>query len=279
MGIIGESFLWAEGLLGARLCVHDYQDALWDLVEVRFRKHGHPLCVAAKALKIRHCLQADQVAVRERLQRAPDLFWKRCHAGYLEAVHPVRFRGRNVGALFAGPWSPRSALGNAREALGLLSPAPKTTVDLGLAVLDEGALVQVERVLAILAALLERELGNQHSARPGGSDRRAAISNFIEHGFHDELRLSQLARALGLSDSRASQLVRALFRATFPQLVASRRLEYASDLLRETALPVAAVAAHAGFPDPRYFQRLFRRRFSLSPRRYRLKSGHRPRSV
>lgn len=271
--LLTETLAWAETLIGSRICVHDYQGVLWDLVGGRHRRHEHPHCVGAKAVGLRLCLEVDQEKVRKMLAAQPRLFWKSCHGACLEAVAPIRFRNRTVGALFAGPYKshpiPRSL---SPEMLSKPQPGPgylKST----LSPLPENFSRQVELTLEMLSALIARELEGHLGGRPGESDRRFAISNYIENGFQNELTLAGLATRLGLSPSRASQLVRSLFRTTFPKLVLTRRLEYACHLLRVTALPIAQVAAYSGIPDPKYFDRVFTRAHRLSPRRYRSREG------
>ena len=49
----------------------------------------------------------------------------------------------------------------------------------------------------------------------------------------------------------------------------NRELQTARRLLDETDLPVAEVAARVGMVDVAYFSRLFKKKYGLSPLRYR----------
>ena len=50
------------------------------------------------------------------------------------------------------------------------------------------------------------------------------------------------------------------------------RFERAKKLLRETNLPIKAIAQQVGFPDPLHFSHQFRRHVALSPRGWREES-------
>lgn len=51
-----------------------------------------------------------------------------------------------------------------------------------------------------------------------------------------------------------------------------RRLEYCQELLRTTKLPVVEIAARAGFRSKDYLHELFRRRFGVTPRKWRMQT-------
>ena len=57
---------------------------------------------------------------------------------------------------------------------------------------------------------------------------------------------------------------------TVGEVVRGHRLALAGELLmRHPGLPVAEVERRAGFADPSYFARSFRRRFGCAPSRFR----------
>ena len=47
------------------------------------------------------------------------------------------------------------------------------------------------------------------------------------------------------------------------------RLQNACRLLRETAMPIADIAARSGFTTPEYFHRVFRKQTGETPHKYR----------
>jgi AraC-like DNA-binding protein len=79
--------------------------------------------------------------------------------------------------------------------------------------------------------------------------------------------LGELADQLGVSLPWASELVRRATGSTFSALRRDVRLEQARTLLRRGA-SVKEAALGAGFRDPAYFGRVFRRRHGTSPARW-----------
>jgi AraC family transcriptional regulator of arabinose operon len=78
-------------------------------------------------------------------------------------------------------------------------------------------------------------------------------------------QLNKLAAHCSLSPSRFSHLFQAELGATPQQFSEKLRLEAARQLLAQTNLTVAEVAAEVGYADPFYFSRRFRRLFDRSP--------------
>jgi AraC family transcriptional activator of pobA len=101
------------------------------------------------------------------------------------------------------------------------------------------------------AALLERDFARHHDAAH----------------YADALRVPQpaLTRALTHVTGRGTK-----------ELITDRRMLEAARLLRFTGLTVGEVAFRAGFADPLYFSRAFKRRYGVAPMGYREVHGSAP---
>jgi len=101
----------------------------------------------------------------------------------------------------------------------------------------------------------------------------------IESDYSDaELSPESVAKDCGIS-KRYLQTLLAGSGTSFVQELNATRLDRASDMLtdlRAAGLSIAEIAYRAGFLDPGYFTRLFRKRFGISPREWR--AGHAPQS-
>ncbi|MBL8991813.1 MAG: helix-turn-helix domain-containing protein [Spirochaetia bacterium] len=272
MNSVTEILDFVEEKLGVPICVHDYTGRLWSWIPGPRLRHSGAACVSVKAQHLRRCLHFEQVKVEERLENVREAVWKRCHAGFLEVVRPIYLGEKKIGAIFAGPWRgkdipaflqnlPERLMIEKVESAGKRAPAWQK-----LPPLEDGAAREAVLFLGLAAAFLERRLGESRPDPGETLDRKTRIEQFLDREFHDEVQLSDLAGSLGLSASRASQIVRGLFGKTFPELLAERRLSHARILLSETAMPVTAVARHSGFTDPKYFYRRFKERFGMSAR-------------
>lgn len=81
--------------------------------------------------------------------------------------------------------------------------------------------------------------------------------------------MEAVAAHVGVSRSYLHRAFHAVFGCAPGAYLTDYRLDRAIQLLRHSTLSVSAVAASAGFSDPFYFSRLFRRRMGMSPSDYR----------
>jgi len=108
------------------------------------------------------------------------------------------------------------------------------------------------------------------AARP---DRKyaavAAAIAHIESHLAEPLTVPDVARAAGISHNHLTRLFRAETGDTVVAHIRRRRLERARHLLRESTLPIPAIAASVGIGDLHAFNKACRRELGASPRRIR----------
>ena len=93
------------------------------------------------------------------------------------------------------------------------------------------------------------------------------VNAFIREHLSERLTVARLAAATGaLSPSRFAHTFTAAFGVSPQAYVESCRLEYAKRLLETTNASVKEASYAAGFADPLYFSRRFRRAYGLPPR-------------
>jgi AraC-like DNA-binding protein len=158
--------------------------------------------------------------------------------------------------------------------------------------LDRGALPRVEERLTTL----ERELTAQDNpvwlcrarvqlfallylAAAGGGLSSAALHElprgvaralqFLHAHFAARIAGAEIARAAGLGRTQLFAQFRRALDDSPRQYLLALRLRAATQLLRDTRLPVPEVAERAGFADLAHFSRTFRRHFHTTPARYR----------
>jgi AraC-like DNA-binding protein len=83
------------------------------------------------------------------------------------------------------------------------------------------------------------------------------------------MSLEQIAEHLNVGYHTLRQRFKSETGYTMHQLREELRLKHAALLLRNQELAVKEVALECGFADPYYFSRAFRRRFGVSPLKYR----------
>ncbi len=126
----------------------------------------------------------------------------------------------------------------------------------------------------LVDAVLQGGTGSRFGA--GGADHlRHQARTYVEARLAEPgLDSAGIAGALGVS-ARYLQMVFAQVGTTPSRFLLARRLEAAAARLRQLYRPcsITAVALECGFNDISYFSRSFRRRFGVSPSRYRLGFG------
>ncbi len=109
---------------------------------------------------------------------------------------------------------------------------------------------------------------------PGGADRRPEavrdriveqVKEYVCQNYQDDLSLERMASLMHYSKGHLNSLFRKIEHISLHRFVNEIRLRKAHALLTEGDLMVKQVALAAGFQDPLYFSRLFRRRFGKRP--------------
>lgn len=118
---------------------------------------------------------------------------------------------------------------------------------------------------AVARALAARP---QPAPAPDARLARRAHDYLAAHAL-EPIGLAQLADAVGVSVGHLQRSFRAQYGAGVVAHIQRLRVEEARRLLRESDMPVAAVAAAVGFESQSYFTRLFSRIVGVSPARYR----------
>lgn len=123
-------------------------------------------------------------------------------------------------------------------------------------------------VIEIAGSAWTRAAGND-SAAPVGDRRIRRALDFIEAHFREDLSITDIAGAAGLSPSQlTAAFQRALGQSPYSYVI-SRRLQRATELLRQSGLSIAHVALEAGFCDQAHLTRLCRARLGKTPRQIR----------
>lgn len=92
---------------------------------------------------------------------------------------------------------------------------------------------------------------------------------YIEENYK-EASLGWFAKQEEISIYQFSRLIRKQTGCTFKELLQTRRLVKAAQLLKQTQLPVSDIIAAVGYDNNSYFYRVFKEKYGCSPREYRI---------
>ncbi|MBO6240269.1 MAG: helix-turn-helix domain-containing protein [Butyrivibrio sp.] len=87
-----------------------------------------------------------------------------------------------------------------------------------------------------------------------------------------EASLTKFSKTVGEDPYVLSRIIKKNTESTFKELLQSKRLNKAKELLKNTDISIADISVMVGYDNTSFFHRLFRRNFGCSPRDFRLNS-------
>jgi AraC-like DNA-binding protein len=117
----------------------------------------------------------------------------------------------------------------------------------------------------------------QHTASTSPDPLQRAASH-LAFRMHCPLRLTYVAQEVAFTSAgNLSRLFRQRYGLSFQGYLQNLRMEKAAELLRATRLSVTSVARRVGYRDVSRFGEHFRRRYKVSPRKWRNQADNRER--
>ena len=104
------------------------------------------------------------------------------------------------------------------------------------------------------------------------ADSRYRVEAYIaalKNEFWKNEDIDTVARTLGLSRRRFTQLFRELAGESWQKRVSGLRMRYAADLLRSTSISIRSIAFECGYRDLSHFYRVFKQTHGMSPGQFR----------
>lgn len=95
------------------------------------------------------------------------------------------------------------------------------------------------------------------------------ILNYIEESLYYGVSVRQLAATFNYNEKYIGKLFKKRTGKTVKEYVCQKRLEKSCQLLKTTALSVTEISQTVGFNNVTYFNRLFKKKYALSPTEYR----------
>lgn len=105
------------------------------------------------------------------------------------------------------------------------------------------------------------------------ADSRHRVETYIvalETEFWKNEDMDTVARTLGLSRRRFTQLFRELAGESWQKRVSGLRMRYAADLLKSSSISIRSIAFECGYKDLSHFYRVFKQVHGMSPGQFRI---------
>ena len=132
-------------------------------------------------------------------------------------------------------------------------------------------LSQCDGVFALLDTLKEMLLpaARMFSAQRKETDTIEAVRQYIDTHFGEDLSLTHLSDVFFMNASYLSALFSRRIGKTLSSYIEDVRLRNAEGMLLEGRKSVAVIGKSCGYPNARYFARIFKERTGLTPSQYR----------
>ena len=98
--------------------------------------------------------------------------------------------------------------------------------------------------------------------------------SYIRENFDKDISLDDVSREVNVSPYYFSKLFKEEAGKNFIEYLTQIRIEHARTLLEKETLSIKEISIMAGYSDPNYFSRIFRKQMNMSPREYREQSGN-----
>jgi AraC-like DNA-binding protein len=270
---IEQLLLDVEQRLGVVITIHDhalfFRDVGGERMLARHRaRHCHPYCLLGRYRCEnwdQHCLDHCYQAVNAEAIRLRKPFVHLCWKGVEEVVVPVMREGTHLFTIFAGAFR---RPGRWKAPVSPAFPADLLRAYKRLPPSDSPHMKSIARILRAFGEGLTVQVDRQRFGdRQDG--RKTRIQKFLHDRSHEPVGLEDLAKALSLSVSRTSHLVRELFGTSYQDLLIKTRITRARILLTASNHRMAEVARRVGIRNEYYFSRLFRARVGIPPGQFR----------
>lgn len=240
--------------------------------EVRWENsvHAVPFCDASKrqVLGLRRCLICKAMTVR-KADECRRSFAGNCINGVYEYCHPVFLKEELCCIIYIG-----NIIRDREEFCKKNGLQPEDPI------LDTMELHFDEKLYPRLGALLEsyiRMLFEQYPESNREKSRYAVVPQvrrYVDRYYFLELSLSQLARIYHYNEKYLGRLFKQQVGLSFNEYLNEKRLEYGKERLLRSKDSVLDISANAGFRNVTYFNRMFKRRYGVSPTQYRRERVH-----
>lgn len=133
----------------------------------------------------------------------------------------------------------------------------------------ENGLVNVQLAHQKLSTTTESKKSSTQKSIFPSIPRLSEVFEFIDLNYHQNIRLKEVAQAVGYSSAYLTDLVRRLTGKTVNNWIIERRIVEASTLLLETNYSVEEIGLKVGYQNINHFYCQFRDYYQNTPRAWR----------
>ncbi len=126
----------------------------------------------------------------------------------------------------------------------------------------------------IFLNLYEANTENEADHEAGIENYLIVIDQCINSKLTEGVTISYIAEKLHLSYRQTARIIKANYREPLNELIMAKRLLYAKKLLIETKKSISEISALSGFSCESYFYKVFRSKYGITPKEYRINNSN-----
>ena len=194
-----------------------------------------------------------------------------CHSGLMETIIPVLYEDTLIGYMQIGQFRDEDNVYSSKEkVLSCIEKYGLKKEELiplyeKLPLLSNQKFEAVKNILLVLI----KSFWNDSLIRHNKSMLSVKIQQYVEEHLLDNLSVESICRKFFLSKNALYHLFSEEFNTTVGKYVLNKRINLAIDKLKNTSLPITAVAENSGFNDYNYFIRAFKKQTGVTPLQFR----------
>ena len=132
----------------------------------------------------------------------------------------------------------------------------------------ENEAAMVGNLYLFLAELMHQAAEKEIRAPSAGSQYVLSAIKYIQFNYSHEITIDDIARTVGVSRSHLYRLFMSNVGQSPIDYLTAYRIGEACNLLKNSQLSIAEIAASVGFSDKFYFSRVFKKSMGMPPSRY-----------
>jgi len=132
-------------------------------------------------------------------------------------------------------------------------------------------MAKVNEIFSMLLAHVPYRMldDTQASTQAKNAERLHRVLAYLEEHFREPVRLRELARMEGITETHLSHFLKEQLHIPFQEYLSRLRLEAAMYLLKTSSMSVTDVSYACGFSDPKYLNLCFQKNIGISPMQWR----------
>lgn len=262
-----------------KICIHDVTGLLTNeklKISPRNKIHFCDFCNAAKSTQRGYelCISCKSLANAKAISTQKP-FCGYCPWGIFEAVYPVVINNAVQCIVYAGnAITDRDEYRKRSERAFRITGVERKNISSALNECEISSqpekLMLASKTVSSFIVLISDFYMYDKQSRPSAENRMSnELKEYVSLNFRRPLTLASLSKVYYVSEKYLGRIIKKALGMSFHAYLNEVRLHNAAALLRTQDMTVTDIALDSGFENVTYFNRMFKRKFGITPTRYR----------